>query len=118
MERWANGLREERCAIFLGVQFSTFVVRAWELELPGGSPTPIITLAPRQNHGKDKLDVYIQNTFADGAAVKLQVRGLDIWKRHTNVCLDDKLVVEAKFVNLVSAYIPYLKDNEWMLHVL
>lgn len=77
----------------------------------------MITLAPRQSSCKDKMDVYVRNVVGNGVEVKLSVQGLDVWKRKTNVYVGDLLVMEAKFVNLVSAYIPYLKDNEWKVRV-
>lgn len=50
--------------------------------------------------------------------MKLQVRGQDVWKKRTHVYLGAQLVVDVRFVdvrfvNVMSAYVPFLKDNEW-----
>lgn len=80
----------------------------WFVELPGGS-SPLITLAPRRNDMKDRLDVYVHGE----EEVKLEVRGLDVWKKVTHVYLDERLVMVVKLVNLLSVYVPFLKDNQW-----
>lgn len=96
----------------------------WFVELPGCSSisaaSPLMTLVPRQRGNcKDKMDVYVQDLVGagEGAEVKLSVQGLDIWKRKTIVYVGEAPVMEAKFVNVVSAYISYLKDNEWEVRV-
>lgn len=48
----------------------------WYVELPGGSE-PLVTLAPRRNNLKDKLDVYVHGE----EETMLEVRGLDVWKK-------------------------------------
>lgn len=80
----------------------------WYVELPGGSD-PLVTLAPRRNDMKDRLDVYVHGE----QEVMLEVRGLDVWKKATHVYLGDRLVMDVKLVNLMSVYVPFLKDNQW-----
>jgi uncharacterized protein YxjI len=80
----------------------------WYVELPGGSE-PLVTIAPRRNNLKDKLDVYVHGE----EEVVLEVRGLDVWKKKTEVYLGDRLVMEVRLVNLLSAYVPFFKDNQW-----
>ncbi|KAM0720841.1 hypothetical protein Q7P37_003126 [Cladosporium fusiforme] len=97
----------------------------WYVELPGGSPEPMITIVPTmwessgswETSGKYDIVVNLQNWAADGARVTLKVRGLDVYKKNTQVFLGDKLVMEAKLVNLASTYIPFLKDNQWDAHI-
>lgn len=84
----------------------------WYVELPGGSE-PMVTLAPRRNNLKDKLDVYVHGE----EEVLLEVRGLDVWKKKTEVYLNDLLVMEVELVNLLSAYVPFFKDNQWNVRV-
>jgi hypothetical protein len=84
----------------------------WFVELPGGS-APLVTLAPRRNNLKDRLDVYIHGE----EDVMLQVRGLDVWKKATHVYLGDLLVMDVKLVNLLSVYVPFFKDNQWDVRV-
>jgi uncharacterized protein YxjI len=84
----------------------------WYAELPGGSE-PMVTLAPRRNNLKDKLDVYVHGE----EEVLLEVRGLDVWKKKTEVYLGDLLVMEVELVNLLSAYVPFFKDNQWNVRV-
>ena len=84
----------------------------WYVELPGGSE-PLVTLAPRRNNLKDKLDVYVHGE----EETMLEVRGLDVWKKKTDVYLGDRLVMEVRLVNLFSAYVPFFKDNQWDIRV-
>jgi uncharacterized protein YxjI len=84
----------------------------WTVELPGGS-APLVTLAPRRNDMKDRLDVYVHG----GEEVMLEVRGLDVWKMATHVYLGDRLVMDVKLVNLLSVYVPFFKDNQWDVRV-
>lgn len=62
---------------------------------------------------KDRLDVYVHGE----EEVKLEVRGLDVWKKVTHVYLDERLVMVVKLVNLLSVYVPFLKDNQWDVRV-
>lgn len=84
----------------------------WYVELPGGSES-LVTLAPRRNDMKDRLDVFVHGEVE----TKLEVRGLDVWKKATHVYLDGALVMDIKLVNLLSVYVPFVKDNQWDVRV-
>lgn len=90
----------------------------WYVNLPGQVTKPMIRLEPQYVNDwratwKDSLDVYVRTTDGRGEEVKLQVRGQDVWKKRTHVYLGAQLVVDVRFVNVMSAYVPFLKDNEW-----
>lgn len=98
----------------------------WYVNLPDQDTNPMVRLEPQYANGwkdwkatwKESLDVYVRNTAGLGSEeVLLSVRGQDIWKRNTHVYLGEQLVMDVKFVNLLSAYIPYLKDNEWDVRI-
>lgn len=75
---------------------------------------------------KDKFDVMLHSGSADPEGsttaaeaeddVKLEVRGQDIWKRNALVYRGEEIVMQARFVNLLTCYVPF-KSNEWDVYV-
>lgn len=76
---------------------------------PKGASPPLAVVAPRKTMSKDKLDVYVKTA---GGETKLEVRGQDIWKRNTLVYCGDDLMMQMKFVNYITTYVPF-SSNQW-----
>lgn len=79
---------------------------------PKGASPPLAIVAPRKTMSKDKVDVYVKIAGGAGGETKLEVRGQDIWKRNTLVYCGDDLVMQMKFVNYITTYVPFL-SNQW-----
>lgn len=77
----------------------------------GPSP-PLAVVAPRKTVSKDKVDIYVKNAARDDQETKLEVRGQDVWKRNTLVYWGDDLVMQLRFVNYVTSYVPFA-SNQW-----
>lgn len=84
--------------------------------VPDEKALPTAIIAPRLTSPKDKVDVYIKNAMQDGQEVRLDVRGQDVWKRNTNVYFGDKLVMQVRFVNYATSYVPF-SSNQWDIAV-
>lgn len=95
LELWRNHVGDES---YIGV--------------PNSAAMPLATVAPRPTNLKDKCDVYAKNAAQGGDEVKLEVRGQDIWKRNTCVYFGDQVVVQVRFVNYVTSYVPFA-SNQW-----
>ena len=80
--------------------------------VPNSAALPLATVAPRPTKLKDKADVYVKNASRGGDEVKLEVRGQDVWKRNTCVYFGDEVVVQVRFVNYVTSYVPFA-SNQW-----
>jgi hypothetical protein len=65
---------------------------------------------------KDKVDVYAKNAAREDQETKLEVRGQDVWKRNTLVYWGDNLVMQLRFVNYVTSYVPFA-SNQWNIVV-
>lgn len=80
--------------------------------VPNDNALPAAVIAPRATRLKDKVDVYVKNAVQDGKEVKLEVRGQDIWEKNTYVYCGDDLVMQIRFVNYVTSYVPF-SSNQW-----
>ena len=65
---------------------------------------------------KDVVDVYAKNAARANERTKLEVRGQDIWKRNTCVYRGDDLIMQVRFVNYITSYVPF-SSNQWDLVV-
>ena len=77
--------------------------------VPDDNALPAAVIAPRATFLKDKVDVYVKDA---GQEIRLEVRGQDVWKRDTYVYHGDKLVMQVRFVNYVTTYVPF-SSNQW-----
>jgi hypothetical protein len=89
----------------------------WFVSLPNTNDKRIATIAPQGHLLKDKLDVYIQNVADQGAQVKLEVRGNDIWKYRTSVFYGGSLVMTVKVKRYYLVYVGMGKRPEWEVNV-
>jgi hypothetical protein len=80
--------------------------------IPNTASLPFATLAPRPTKVKDKVDVYAKNAARAHEETRLEVRGQDVWKRDTCVYRGDDLVMQVRFVNYVTNYVPF-SSNQW-----
>jgi hypothetical protein len=80
--------------------------------LNNGTSPPLAVVAPRKTVSKDKVDVYAKNAAREDQETKLEVRGQDVWKRNTLVYWGDNLVMQLRFVNYVTSYVPFA-SNQW-----
>lgn len=80
--------------------------------VPNDNALPAAVIAPRTTRLKDKVDVYVKNAMQDGQEVKLEVRGQDFWKKNTYVYCGDNLVMQIRFVNYATSYVPF-SSNQW-----
>jgi hypothetical protein len=84
---------------------------------PNNGPSPpLAVVAPRKTVSKDKFDVYAKNAAREDQETKLEVRGQDIWKRNTLVYWGDGLVMQLRFINYVTSYVPFA-SNQWNVAV-
>lgn len=81
--------------------------------VPNDNALPAAIIAPRATLLKDKVDVYVKN---GGLEIRLEVRGQDNWKRNTYVYHGDKLVMQVRFVNYATSYVPF-SSNQWDVSV-
>ena len=81
--------------------------------VPNDHSLPAAVIAPRPTLLKDKVDVYVKDA---GLEVRLEVRGQDVWKRNTYVYRGNELVMQAKFVNFMTSYVPF-SSNQWDVSV-
>lgn len=79
---------------------------------PSGSSLPFAIVAPRMTLSKEKVDIYAKNAGAEGEETLIEVRGQDIWKRNTLAYWGDDLVMQMRFVNYVTTYVPF-SSNQW-----
>jgi hypothetical protein len=80
--------------------------------IPNIASLPLATVAPRPTKVKDRVDVYVKNAARDNEETKLEIRGQDVWKRDTCVYRGDDLVMQVRFVNYVTSYVPF-SSNQW-----
>jgi hypothetical protein len=80
--------------------------------IPNIASLPLATVEPRPTKVKDRVDVYVQNAARDNEETKLEIRGQDVWKRDTCVYRGDDLVMQVRFVNYVTSYVPF-SSNQW-----
>lgn len=78
---------------------------------PAGAALPLATVAPRATKSKDKVDVYVKNAAGENEN-KLEIRGQDIWKRNTLVYHGNDLVMQLRFVNYITSFVPF-SGNQW-----
>ena len=83
------------------------------VSIPNSNALPAAIIAPRSTILKDKVDVYVKDA---GQEVRLEVRGQDIWKRNTSVYRGDDLVMQVRFVNYATSYVPF-SSNQWEVNV-
>jgi hypothetical protein len=76
---------------------------------PTGMSLPLAIVAPRATTVKDKVDVYVKSATRENEETKLEIRGQDIWKRHTLVYQGNDLVM---FVNYITSFVPF-SGNQW-----
>lgn len=81
--------------------------------VPNDNALPAAIIAPRATLLKDKVDVYVKDA---GQEIRLEVRGQDNWKRNTYVYYGDKLVMQVRFVNYATSYVPF-SSNQWDVSV-
>ena len=81
--------------------------------VPNDHSLPAAVIAPRPTLLKDKVDVYVKDA---GLEIRLEVRGQDVWKRNTYVYRGDDLVMQVKFVNYMTSYVPF-SSNQWDVNV-
>jgi hypothetical protein len=74
---------------------------------------PAAIIAPRATMLKDKVDVYVKDA---GLEIRLEVRGQDVWKRSTYVYRGDDLVMQIRFANYATSYVPF-SSNQWDVNV-
>jgi hypothetical protein len=80
--------------------------------IPNRASLPLATIAPRLTKVKDKVDVYAKNAARAHEETRLEVRGQDVWKRDTCVYRGDDLVMQVRFVNYITSYVPF-SGNQW-----
>jgi hypothetical protein len=80
--------------------------------IPNTASLPLERVAPRPTKVKDRVDVYVKNAARDNEETKLEIRGQDVWKRDTCVYRGDDLVMQVRFVNYVTSYVPF-SINQW-----
>jgi hypothetical protein len=81
--------------------------------VPNDHSLPVAVIAPRATLLKDRVDVYVKDA---GLEVRLEVRGQDVWKRNTYVYRGDELVMQVRFVNYATSYVPF-SSNQWDVSV-
>jgi hypothetical protein len=81
--------------------------------VPNDYALPAAIIAPRATMLKDKVDVYVKDA---GLEVRLEVRGQDVWKKNTYVYRGDDLVMQVRFVNYATSYVPF-SSNQWDVNV-
>jgi hypothetical protein len=81
--------------------------------IPNDHSLPAAVIAPRATLLKDKVDVYVKDADLE---IRLEVRGQDVWKRNTYVYRGDDLVMQVRFVNYATSYVPF-SSNQWDVSV-
>ena len=81
--------------------------------VPDDNALPAAIIAPRATILKDKVDVYVKDA---GQEIRLEVRGQDVWKKNTYVYRGDDLVMQVRFVNYATSYVPF-SSNQWDVNV-
>lgn len=80
---------------------------------PKGASPPLAVIAPRKTAVKDKIDLYIKTGASTADEdTKLEIRGQDIWKRDTLIYYGNDVVMQLKFVNYITTYVPF-SSNQW-----
>ena len=77
-----------------------------------GPSSPLAIVAPRATMSKDKVDVYVKNAARGSEETKLEVRGQDIWKRNTLVYHGNDIVMQMRFANYITSFVPF-SGNQW-----
>jgi uncharacterized protein YxjI len=80
--------------------------------IPNIASLPLATVAPRPAKVRDRVDVFAKNAARANEETKLEVRGQDIWKRNTCVYRGDDLIMQVRFVNYITSYVPF-SSNQW-----
>ena len=80
--------------------------------IPNIASLPLATVAPRPTKVKDRVDIYAKNAARANEETKLEVQGQDVWKRDTCVYCGDDLVMQVRFVNYITSYVPF-SSNQW-----
>jgi hypothetical protein len=83
---------------------------------PTGASLPLAIVAPRATTVKDKVDVYVKSASRENEEMKLEVRGQDIWKRNTLVHHGNDIVMQLRFVNYITSFVPF-SGNQWDIAV-
>jgi len=79
---------------------------------PTGTSQPLAIIAPRATMSKDKVDIYVKNAAQANEETKLEIRGQDIWKRITLVYHGNDLVMQLRFANYITSFVPF-SGNQW-----
>jgi hypothetical protein len=77
-----------------------------------GASLPLAIVAPRATTVKDNFDVYVKTPARGNEETKLEIRGQDIWKRNTLVYHGNDLVMQMKFINYITSFVPF-SGNQW-----
>lgn len=84
------------------------------------TPHYYATIDPLATGLKDKFDVRLEKPRPDitnsEPEIKLEVRGQDIWKKNALVYHGEDIVMQVRFVQLLTAYVPF-KSNEWDVYI-
>jgi hypothetical protein len=81
------------------------------ISYPTGNSQPLAIVAPRATMSKEKVDVYVKNAAQANDETKLEIRGQDIWKRNTLVYHGNYLVMQLRFANYITSFVPFSSDQ-------